>query len=392
MKHLFALAFGIIFFSFFSHSQVDCAGIEGGSALVDDCGDCQQAYIYNFITHAVTFVDVADDAVAGANETVVLPDSPGNPYWNAACTSVPGCTDVTACNFNYLATEDDGTCGLTDDCGECQAPYCYNPITHEVSYVGELDCGDIWVGSSMLSNPAMNPYWNATCTDCAGVVDGSALVDDCGDCQQAYIYNFITHAVTFVDVADDAVAGANETVVLPDSPGNPYWNAACTSVPGCTDVTACNFNYLATEDDGTCGLTDDCGECQAPYCYNPITHEVSYVGELDCGDIWVGSSMLSNPAMNPYWNSSCEILGCTYVHACNYAAAANTDNGSCEWDSCELQGCTYEDATNYNPNATSDDGTCIYDAEACPADFDGDGAVATNDLLIFLSSFGEACF
>ena len=102
--------------------------------------------------------------------------------------------------------------------------------------------------------------------------------------------------------------------------------------------------------------------------------------------------MLVNPAMNPYWNSSCEILGCTYVHACNYAAAANTDNGSCEWDSCELQGCTYEDATNYNPNATSDDGTCIYDAEACPADFDGDGAVATNDLLIFLSSFGEACF
>ena len=40
-------------------AQVDCAGIEGGSALVDECGDCHQAYVYNFITHAVTFVDIA---------------------------------------------------------------------------------------------------------------------------------------------------------------------------------------------------------------------------------------------------------------------------------------------------------------------------------------------
>ncbi|MAB74802.1 MAG: hypothetical protein CMC99_07630, partial [Flavobacteriales bacterium] len=60
MKHVFALAFGILFLSFASYSQADCAGVEGGSALIDDCGDCHQAYVYNFITHAVTFVDVAD--------------------------------------------------------------------------------------------------------------------------------------------------------------------------------------------------------------------------------------------------------------------------------------------------------------------------------------------
>ena len=228
--------------------------------------------------------------------------------------------------------------------------------------------------------------------DCAGVEGGSALIDECGDCHQAYIYNFITHSVTFVDVADDAVAGPNETVVLPDNVGNPYWNSSCTSVPGCTDVAACNFNYLATEDDGTCGLTDDCGECQTPYCYNPVTHAVTYTGELDCADLWVGSSMLSNPAMNPYWNNSCELLGCTYSHACNFAAIANTDDGSCEWNSCELQGCTYPDASNYNPNATMDDGTCSFVANNCPSDLDQDGAVATTDLLIFLSSFGEVCF
>ncbi len=392
MKHLTLIATVLLFISGGVHAQVDCAGIEGGSALIDDCGDCQQAYIYNFITHSVTFVDVAEDAVAGPNEAVILPDHPGNPYWNGSCTSVPGCTDVTACNFNYLASEDDGTCGMTDDCGDCQVPYCYNPVTHEVDYIGQNDCNNIWVGTAMLSDQAMNPYWNESCTDCAGVVNGSALVDDCGDCHQAYIYNFITHSVTFVDVADEAVAGPNESVILPDNPGNPYWNQACSSVPGCTDVTACNFNYLASEDDGTCGVSDDCGECQIPYCYNPVTHDVAYTSQSECETIWVEGSMLSDPAMNPYWNSSCELLGCTYSNACNFVAIANTDDGSCEWNSCELLGCTYVDAMNFNPNATMDNGTCTFGASSCPADFDQDGAVATNDLLIFLSSFGEDCF
>ena len=391
MKHL-SLFTTTLFLATGIAAQVDCAGIEGGSALVDECGDCHQAYVYNFITHSVTFVDVAEEAVIGANETLVLPDNPGNPYWNQACTSVLGCTDVTACNFNYLASEDDGTCGLTDDCGECQVPYCYNPVTHDVSYISEGDCGDVWVGTSMLSNSAMNPYWNASCTDCAGVAGGSALVDECGDCHQAYVYNFITHSVTFVDVAEEAVIGANETLVLPDNPGNPYWNQACTSVLGCTDVTACNFNYLASEDDGTCGLTDDCGECQVPYCYNPVTHDVSYISEGDCGDVWVGTSMLSNSAMNPYWNSSCELWGCTYSTACNYMPIANMDDGTCDWDTCELLGCMYEGAINFNPNATIDDGTCNFSASACPSDLDADGAVATSDLLVFLSSFGEECF
>ena len=118
--------------------------------------------------------------------------------------------------------------------------------------------------------------------DCAGVVDGLALEDECGDCQSAYVYNFITHSVTFVATEDEADLGPNDILVLPDDPGNPYWNQSCSSVPGCTDPMACNFDYLATEDDGTCGIADDCGDCQLPYCYNPVTHEVSYTAAADC--------------------------------------------------------------------------------------------------------------
>ena len=227
-------------------------------------------------------------------------------------------------------------------------------------------------------------------TDCAGVVDGLALVDECGDCQSAYVYNFITHSVTFVATEDEAVLGPNDILVLPDDPGNPYWNQACADVPGCTDVTACNFNYAATEDDGTCGVSDDCGDCQLPYCYNPVTHAVNYTAELDCGDIWVSGDMLSNPGMNPYWNSSCEIFGCTYPNACNYASNANSDDGNCEWDSCLIEGCTYYTALNFNAVATVDDGSCEF--SNCEGDINHDGTIGTTDLLLFLSQFGSSCF
>jgi len=57
-------------------------------------------------------------------------------------------------------------------------------------------------------------------------------------------------------------------------------------------------------------------------------------------------------------------------------------------------GCTYEAASNYNPIANDDDESCIFDnvgVNDCPADLDGDGAVATSDLLEFLTAFGSIC-
>ena len=382
-----------------SIAQVDCANIVNGSALVDDCGDCQQAYFYNYVTHAVTTIDVVGDSEAGPNEMLVLADSPSNPSWNASCALVPGCMDDTACNYNAIATEDDGTCGVVDDCGECHLPYCYNMTTHVVLYVSQSDCSDLWIsgtggGMTNLDN-SFSPVWNASCTDCANIVNGSALVDDCGDCQQAYFYNYVTHAVTTIDVVGDSEAGPNEMLVLADSPSNPSWNASCALVPGCMDDTACNYNAIATEDDGTCGVVDDCGECHLPYCYNMTTHVVLYVSQSDCSDLWIsgtggGMTNLDN-SFSPVWNASCTLEGCTYANACNYSAIANLDNGSCEWLSCHTEGCVYEDAENYHPEATQDDGSCVFSASSCPSDLDQDGTVATTDLLLFLADFGANC-
>ena len=35
----------------------DCNGIANGPALIDSCGICQLAYVYNYVTHAVNFIN-----------------------------------------------------------------------------------------------------------------------------------------------------------------------------------------------------------------------------------------------------------------------------------------------------------------------------------------------
>ena len=142
--------------------------------------------------------------------------------------------------------------------------------------------------------------------DCNGVTNGTSVLDSCGVCQSAYIYNFITHIPTFVTNANILVAGvdydpAQEMIVMPGDPGDPNWNSSCS---GCTDATAFNYDSTAIIDDGSCV---------------PIQ------------------------------------LGCLDTNAVNYNPGANTDDGSCIY-----AGCTDPLASNYNASATVDDGSCSY--------------------------------
>jgi hypothetical protein len=66
------------------------------------------------------------------------------------------------------------------------------------------------------------------------------------------------------------------------------------------------------------------------------------------------------------------------------------DDGSCM--TLKVWGCTYDAASNFDPAANIDDGSCVVETGvACPGDLDGDGTVATPDLLSFLSVFGTDC-
>ena len=66
-------------------------------------------------------------------------------------------------------------------------------------------------------------------TDCNGVVNGSSIMDSCGVCQQSYIYDYVTHAVTMLNDTMNVTLGATEMLVMANDPQNPYWNSSCTN-------------------------------------------------------------------------------------------------------------------------------------------------------------------
>ena len=73
--------------------------------------------------------------------------------------------------------------------------------------------------------------------------------------------------------------------------------------------------------------------------------------------------------------ASCAVPGCTDETAENYDAAANSDDGSCEY--AQTPGCMDESACNYNADAEVDDASCTYPAEG----LDCEGNCLSGELL-----------
>ncbi|MDC3198297.1 hypothetical protein OAT89_01400 [bacterium] len=94
---------------------------------------------------------------------------------------------------------------------------------------------------------------------------------------------------------------------------------------GCTDPEACNYDAEASEENGTCQYTDECGVCGG----DGIAE-----GACDCDG--------TLPADG---------------YDCAGVCLNDTDgDGTC--DEFEIAGCTDAEAPNFNPEATDDDGSC----------------------------------
>ena len=140
-------------------------------------------------------------------------------------------------------------------------------------------------------------------------------------------------------VRGDLDAIANNDIVSLRVPIS--WLEACAvlDVDGCTDLQACNYNPVATIDDGSCEYS----------CY-----------------------------------------GCLDENACNYDLSSTIDDGLCEYESCA---CPYE--LNGDGVVGSADVLIMLSEynclSNCTADVDDDGAVTVTDLLALLAAFGETC-
>ena len=89
-----------------------------------------------------------------------------------------------------------------------------------------------------------------------------------------------------------------------------------SSIPGCTDTSACNYNLNATDADGSCTYVD--GVCET------------------CDD----GVIVDNDSDNDGVCDADEISGCTDTSACNYNSNATDEDGSCTYvdgvcDTCE---------------------------------------------------------
>ena len=276
----------------------------------------------------------------------------------AAAGSTPfGCTDESACNYNPLAEQNNGSCTY---------PGCLDP--EAVNYDPEAGCEDECI------------YLEFTCEFIGS--EGWAELSSGG-------YPEYQQAMHGVEWAGEWVLHVAASVVEPAS-GVTYpihhfeWNA----MDGMPDwVSESDFEL------GDVGPSEQRCISASGIPTAPGLHTLAMSGEMfisifgqpfSTGDYTfeVELDVLANP--NP-------IAGCTYPLASNYLSYATLDDGGCLFP-----GCTDPEAGNFSPIANVDDGSCgdgctTEPAAGCSADNNGDGVVNVSDLLILLGEFGATC-
>jgi hypothetical protein len=322
---------------------------------------------------------------------------------NCFCQGViTGCTFPAACNYNPDAVIEDASCVFIGDaCDDGNSLTIFDEYNQQCFCEGQPQV----LGCVAVSACNFNP--NANVDDASCIFPG----DSCNDGDATTINDVINANCGCVGTpvnqtegcTDDSACNFNPNAAIEDGscfyPGdscsdgdastvNDAYNANCqcegeviVEIEGCTIAEACNYNPLATIDDASCFFVGD-------VCDDGLveTTDDLIVGDCSCEGVII------------------DVPGCTSIFACNYNAAATSDDGSCFFpgDSCDdgnaqtindvynpncgcsgeivvdIEGCTFQDACNYNPLATVDDASCFFVGDLCD-----DGLLeTTGDVII----------
>ncbi len=297
---------------------------------------------------------------------------------------VPGCTDMAACNFNEMANEDDGSCEYLSCCEADAGSIAIDTVgclpdnaTASATVVTAPNVPMGYVVSYVLTQGAELVIVDLSATPSfSGISAGVHTI-------HTFVYpenldlSIVEFGVTTgFDVNALLAQGGGTVCAALDVAGAGFVMAGCDDVLGCTDMMACNFNADATVDDGSCVLPgDSCDDGDETTVNDTVQEDCSCAGET--------------------------VPGCTDMMACNYDMTATVDDGSCFFpgDACDdndantindtvqpdcscsgeavVEGCTDDMACNYDMNANTDDGSCFFVGDACD---DGD-ANTVNDTI-----------
>ena len=355
---------------------LDACGICNGPGAVYDCG-CA-----DIPAGACDCAGNTEDALG-----VCGGDCPSDIDMDGVCDNaeVPGCTNLTSCNYDPAATDDDGSCAVEDALGICGGD-CPTDLNGD----GICDTDNIF-GCTEASACNYNPE--------ADVNNGSCDFFSCLGCTDGDAINYDPTAT--IDNGSCLLAGCTDPTAQNYDASADVDDGSC-SIAGCTDNTACNYAAAANADDGSCDFS--CYGCINPTaCNYDDEAEVSdnscdFTSCRGCTDANAvnydedatqddGSCIYegcTNPLADNYDegadlnDGSCEFLGCTDPTACNYDDGANVDDGTCDLTSC--YGCTYSVACNYDPTATINDNSC--DLLSCRGCTDADAINYDEDATL----------
>ena len=357
------------------------ATINDGSCEYLTCSGCMDAAACNYDETATiengTCIFAQPEYDCDGN---CLEDTDGDGICNAFDEPVFGCLDATACNYDSLATDDDGSC---DFCS------CFITTSDEPGYGVEVE---VYAENGIPGYTTYRLYATvASADDFVSAVTGLAgtelEVSTTGTFYQNAIGGATPSVVTDVllgfvpdlaydswvtvglDMKASAAMGEEDAAVV--SGVFPSWTVPFENGGNIlvNDGTGGGWYVLNSATNGLAG--DDQRVLLGQFTTDgdlsgSMRIQVFPGGDLNADLRYVASFGAPNcgctdpDALNPdadaaYDDGSCQYPGCTDATADNFDADADVDDGSCVYS-----GCTDPAADNYDPQATIFDGTCLF--------------------------------